>query len=261
MNKRLFGLCIFFMLALAMLGFATKPSTPTSLVQVSDGLTILFPKNDYFVKDSNFTLHFHVHDSNDSIVNNESTVCVIHVYNYQGEHVLQHQMGFDGVDFEQAIGRNLSNRSGVWPLAVYCNYTGLQGSGPEYGFLSTYYEITVDGHEKDNPSSVALIVALMAVALLVGFFLLTSSLSLREDHEVMALGLFLLSFLSFTVSLNFGMIGVIKFLDSPDLQGLITTTNLIMIIVLMVLIFYFMIQFIKTVFDNIAKKKQERRGY
>lgn len=255
MNKKLYWLALLFILIVATPLLAVKPSPQLSGL-TNNQLSILYPKNEFFIRGSNLTLHFHVHNASGSVLSNSTTDCLIHVYDYKNSHIVQQKMIFDGFDFEAKLYQNASNRSGLYPIEVYCN-----NSAGYYGFLSSFYEITIDGYAKDDAAGIPLIVVLVLVPLIFGFFLLYSAFNLSDEHDILKIGLYLVSFFTFVSSFNFGMVGVVKFFDMPELQGVITTTNFVMIILFIIILFYFIIFGIKTMLANLVDKKKKRLEY
>ena len=133
--KKFFLIVLLILLVLPMIS-AQPPFPPTE----AGSIKIIFPQFDNFMFDENFLLHFHVHDSNNTLLTNLTTQCEFHLFNRTGEHIIvQTHMLFDNDtgDFFVEINTSAANIVGDYGYLVYCNSTA-----PQWGTLSTGFEIT-----------------------------------------------------------------------------------------------------------------------
>ena len=112
---------------------------PTVTIQSSSGsIQIVYPKNEYFLMNTNSKLHFHVHNTTNWLLTNLTTKCNFHLYNYTGNHVFEGYLPFDsnGMDFYFDLNTTYTNKAGEYPYLVYCN------TSKEAGFLSAEFVIS-----------------------------------------------------------------------------------------------------------------------
>jgi len=86
------------------------------------GITIYYPKLDYLPLDGSFNLHIHV-ENETSRLTNETTSCLVHIYNITNDHVVEKWMGFDDnkLEFEEDVNNNTFNKLGVYSWIIECN--------------------------------------------------------------------------------------------------------------------------------------------
>lgn len=109
-------------------------------------------------------------------------------------------------------------------------------------------------YPKDNN----MIGLLFLIPLIFGIGLMYGAKNLvDEEHKFLKLFVFLLSFAFFFASLSIGLSSVAQYLDSPNLQSLLSHLNWIVTIIFCLILFYFAIYYL----FNITKKKNEYEQY
>lgn len=166
---------------------------------------------------------------------------------------------------------------------VSYNYTILNQSGDviESGNLSTYFGgvysfnfvqdvgtyvvVLCDGgvrHIEVVEGENMIIAAIVLLPLLFGFLIMLGAWSLDgEEHSILKIFLFLLSFIMFYVSFHFGMIAVVKFFDFPELQLLIAKTVFWSWWMFGVIVIYWLVYGFVKVVHLAAQRKEERLRY
>ena len=139
----------------------------------------------------------------------------------------------------------------------YLNFT--EGSGDYIVKLcdGSTREIRVKSEDENK----MIIAAIIILPLLFGLILLLSSAFLSDKHPALKISLFLLSIVTFWVSLHFGLLGVVKFYDFPELENLIGTTTYWSAFVFFVIMSYFAIYLIYLIFIGLSKRKREQLYY
>jgi ABC-type uncharacterized transport system fused permease/ATPase subunit len=154
------------------------------------GLTIQYPTYDFVKENSEFKLHLHVFNTTNGILmTNETTSCIVHLYNSSGNHILEQDFGFDdnNIDFEIELNASLF-QNGLHSYIIHCN-TSYNG-----GFVSGTYTVTRNGLPDNEPNNnIAVIIGLCGVA----FILLYFAFNLNNDHFL--LKLLLLFFTLYTI--------------------------------------------------------------
>lgn len=139
----------------------------------------------------------------------------------------------------------------------YLNFTQPEGSYIIKLCDGTTREIKVT----EEDSGKMIIAALILVPLLFGFLLLFGAWSMSEAHGVLKTFLFMLSTLTFWVSLHFGLTALIKFYDFPEMQELISTTTYWSTWIFVAILCYFAIYMIWIVFHQMAENDKEKLEY
>lgn len=120
------------LISLASLVYSAQPTLVTQID--TTGITIIYPKNEFFPLNSNSKLHFHIYNTSDFLLTNTTTSCNFHLYNYSGNHVIEKYLEFDsnGMEFYFDLNTTFTSKPGIYPYLVYCNR-----SINEAGFLSS----------------------------------------------------------------------------------------------------------------------------
>ena len=100
------------------------------------GINIEVPIQEYIKINETYKFHIHAHNSTSGLLlDNTTTVCVIHIYDGGGNHIIEDNMSFDsnGVDFKyEVLGGNFST-SGMYAILLFCEVPGKIGGFFEYG--------------------------------------------------------------------------------------------------------------------------------
>lgn len=113
----------------------------------------------------------------------------------------------------------------------------------------------------DDADTLSPLAVIIALPIVLGFFCLVGAATLSEDHNVLKIFLFLLSFLSFFSSMGLGLITVAKYFDFDEMQSAIGDTIFWTGIIFGVIVTYFIIYGMVMMFQSIAKKKEEELQY
>lgn len=97
--------------------------------------------------------------------------------------------------------------------------------------------------------------ALILLPLLFAFALLYWTSQLSNEHEELKLFLQMLMFPLFWLSLHFGASSIIKFYDWVEVEDIIGTIVWIVGIIFLFIVFYFIVQIIRRVYDAAAQKR------
>ena len=97
---------------------------------------------------------------------------------------------------------------------------------------------------------------IVLLPMLLAFLLMWAASSIGEDHNALRIFLFMLSMFPFLVSLNFGLVAVVKYYNFPELQELIGSTAYWFELIVGVLITYFLI-YIIYIFAHLWMQKKE----
>ena len=130
---------------------------------------------------------------------------------------------------------------------IYSNSTS------NWTYINTYTE----------PGGNSMIIGtIIILPILLGLILLFSAFTLNpEQHPALKIFLFLLSIITFFVSMHFGLVALIELYNFPALENLMGSTVYWMTLVFGVIVMYFFIYLIYHAFKMIAEKKQERWNY
>jgi len=143
MKIRSVTLFVFIFFLLSVFTFAVPPVQTT--ISGENILTIQYPLIDYYKINEDIVLNFHVYNSTDYIRTNSTTNCTIHLYDFNGVHLLNEKLNYDvsDEDFYININKNNLTNIGVYSFLVYCEDT-------QAGFVSSIFEITPNGQNYEN---------------------------------------------------------------------------------------------------------------
>ena len=138
-----------------------------------------------------------------------------------------------------------------------CNATFNISDVGTYYYNSTVESgiITVEGDAELITAIVILIPLIMAIVFMIASF------SQSDQHSILRIFMFLMSLIMFFVAFHMGMLGVVKFMDFPELQELIGSTTYWYAILFGGVIMYFIIYMLYIFFNTMAQKKKERIEY
>lgn len=180
-KKFLIWICMF--LVLCSFAYAVKPTQVTE----SPSLQIVYPKFDYFTYGNNITLHFHVHNSTGFLLDDNSSVCLIHLYDKNDLHILKDNLTFENPDYEIDLNTSVLNEEGAYTYIVSCE-TSIEAGFVSDSFIVSKYPITNEIYEG------RILPSLIALGIL-SFFFLTIGLVLDNEHFFVKLLSFLMSLL------------------------------------------------------------------
>lgn len=127
-------------------------------------LEIAFPKFNYLKFGQDIDLHFHVFNASGHFMRNDTTDCLIHIYDNTGAHIVeQDKLVHDPpLDWSFVLNTSIITEPGSFAYIVQCNTSAQGGQG---GFSSNSFEVTVDGVSTDNvsPSTIAITMFILVV--------------------------------------------------------------------------------------------------
>lgn len=230
--------------------FAVKPIQTTE--NTLTGLNIIYPKFDFFPLNTNSKLHFHVYNSTFFLLKNTTTSCNLHLYNSTGNHIFETYIPFDSneMEFYFDLNTTYSQHKGNYGLLIYCN------NSREAGFVSESFTIGYEPESSGFPLGIIILVPmLLALMLLIGSFFL------GEEHTALKIFLFVLSFIPFFISMNYGLVVLIKYFNFPILENLVSSHVYWITLFLFVLIVYFIIYWIWKIVEFMAERKKNSLEY
>ncbi len=169
MMKKIY-LFLFALLFLISFTIAQQPAPPPQTnVNINLGLTIDFPKIASVQINTDQTFNFHVFNvSNGMKVDNISTICMFHLFNFTGDHIISEQeVTFEttGNDWEITVqGANFSHNR-LYSILVDCNDGGFGG------FASFSFDVTPTGSIIEKPEASFYFIIVFSVLLLFALFL------------------------------------------------------------------------------------------
>lgn len=167
---------VFFILLLCMASLVcavkiTQVSTSTA------GYELIYPK--YFAVEQNKEFNLHVHlfnSSNGVVITNSSASCYVHLYNHNGAHTLEDEMGFDsnGQEFKYDIAAGNFSKLGEHSYIMWCN-DSMHG-----GFISGNFEVTPTGKESDTDTTASLAAVIFIIFISLLLFYLGANIETEE---------------------------------------------------------------------------------
>ena len=219
----------------------------------STGLQILYPNNPYHKLGDDLDFYFHVFNSTNHLIPTDEVFCDFHLYEpVKNEHVLETVPIVYGVEFEIELNDSILTKKGMYEFNLWCNST--QG---EAGFVSGGFIVNDAGQETKDTSFLAIIAL---IPLILAIILMLGASSMSEEHSVLKIFLFLLSYSSLFISLWFAMIITVQLYNLFELQEAIGTFTLIMGSMYFVLITYFVFYAIQQTKLFFEKKKEDKQA-
>jgi hypothetical protein len=149
----------------------------------------------------------------------------------------------------------IGDLTNIYSNIYYFNFTLSKGNYIVQLCDGTTREVVVAEKNEGN-----MIIAIMIlIPIILGIMLLFGSFALNPEHTPIKIFMLLLSFLSFFVSMHFGLISIIKFYDFPELQDLIGSTTEWAVLAFILLFSYFIIYFLYQLFKSFKEKKMSLR--
>ena len=122
----------------------------------------------------------------------------------------------------------------------------------------TTREVSVEVEE----SSMIIIAIIILLPMLLSLIMLVGAATMSDDHGALKIGLFLFSIIPFFLSMHFGLISIIQFIPSfTAMQDLIGSTSYYAGMFLFILVSYFVIYMIYSIFTGMNEKKKEDLEY
>lgn len=226
------------------------------VVEESEGsiYDIVYPAMTTYRLGENVTLRFQVYNISGFRLDNSSVSCELDICNEQCSAPEHYDLEFTEGVHKWFKEYDKVNETGLYSYLVYCNSSGAAG------FVATSFEVTVDG--MDTPSGDgALLAAVVAIPLVLAFLLVFGSWALGEEHQILKMFLFLLSFVPVLFAFHLGVLSVVKLYHFTELTDAVAGGVYWIGLVFTVIIFYFLIYvFIKAV-HVAAQKRKERLKY
>ena len=163
MNKILI-LILIILLALP-IAYSAKP---TQVFTGDVGLEIRVPQAEFLKQNEEGQLNLHVYNlSNGFPMTNDTTSCLLHIFNRTGHHVFNEIFDYneDDGDFFLDIGGGNFSQIGFYSFIIGCNTSTIGG------FVSGSFRVTTDGEDDSNLDSTSgLAVEMFVLFLVLGVF-------------------------------------------------------------------------------------------
>jgi hypothetical protein len=222
---------------------------------VSASLYVTSPFKDSYLLGSNVTVRSVVYNGSGALVSGVGASCTLQLFNGSNYLLLFDNMSMGSSSYVYVFNTSLNTQLGRIDYVVSCN------TSSEWGFVNSYFDVTSDGNMKDNGNFGVVLVVILC-PLLLGFLLLFASSVLdAEEHSGLKILLWLLSPLTFIVSLNFGVVALIRYNVIPNLVDLISSTVYWFTWIYVALVFYWFIYLIIKAFESARQAKIERLKY
>lgn len=225
--------------------------------QAEEGLTTDLPFFKYHKQNYPLNIDAHIYNvSTGYLVDNTSVSCIIYLLNSTQSHIFDSNINqaITKKHFEIIIdGGNFSDLN-FYAITLHCNDSRIGGT------YTAAFEVTKTGQSTtDDVFPIAIIILL---PMILSFIFLVGAVSLsEEDHPIIKVFLFLLSIIPYFISMNFGLIAVIRFYNFEEMEGLIGTNVFWFSIIFGVLVSYFIIYWIAKMIKIAAEKKKEKLEY
>jgi len=219
------GMVLFlFLIILASFCIAVPPVQTT--IDLQPILTIQYPLFDTYQVNTDLKLNFHVYNSTGYIITNVSNNCTFHLYDREGNHLMNTRAFFDLGDVEFFVNINKNNLSQVdkYSFLVYC-------IGKENGFLSSNFEITKTGKKTDYTYNFIIILGTLAFTISLLLYFIQK---LKPEHELLK-GLLILM----VVLLIFWMLFIAIFNTSLDFFSASTILSGVFLLILKIFVICF----------------------
>lgn len=184
---------IFLFIFFIMVASATAVQT-IQLNSPDRGINIVYPKNEYIKEGSLVELNFHIFNSTTKLLKNDTTDCIIHIYNSTGTkgHIIMSKLAMqNNSDFYFNFNTTGLSR-GVYPYNIICN------NSVEGGYESSTLLINKDGRNPDAVGSTNLLAWIIGIGVIVGLLLYFAFNLKSEEHAFLT---FLLSGLGLLILL------------------------------------------------------------
>ena len=242
MTKKSIFLLFFILILLSSFCYA-ESEWQTSTYASQTGLQIVYPKLDFYnINDKNITFNFNVFNENNTHLENDTTQCIILIYQNNGSRIINSTLLWDNINFYYNWDITNYNSPQNFYYTLFCNQVSGQTIIAK-GFSSNNFELNYDGR---NPSLNTNYLPIALFLIGICFILITISNNLDPRHGILKLILLSFVVLFFIV---FGVVLLTMFrggaLDIHALLFFKTNTWLLRIFFSYVLIFLLIMVFEK----------------
>lgn len=242
-------LLIIFILFLSSVGYAQPPFEQESR---EGSIQIDFPKNEIFKFNEPFELHWHIFNSTNHLIRNDTGRCFIDMYDLAGHHIVQQELNYDPpFDFEFLVNSSLLTKVGRYPYIIGCN----DSASLEGGFISTSFLVTNSGLPYDEHNSwLVLIIILGIITLCFG----AATFMIKSETLSSMKAFFFLLFIVHTLFL--GVTLYILTLNPNNVEAFKPVGLTYMVVMGLVLVYFiwaYGLHLIRRTFQIWAKKKEE----
>lgn len=218
-------------------------------------LTVVDKNAPAYASGEAFTFRVQVYE-NGTLQTGASASCNLDVTGETGETVLSTALVNDSGAYAVLVNNSFEQDIGTYPFTAWCNTTG------SAGFLTGHVEVTGSGLPWAKGEDLSPAAALILLPFLLMLVMLVGAVTLDPiDHASMKIGLFVMSFLPFFISVWWGIETVGRFYNFPALSSAIADTTFYYIVFFILIIFYIVAYFIWRAFDLMAQNKKERLKY
>ncbi len=222
---------------------------------MAQGLFVTAPFKTAYKKGDDIIMRTYIFNSDAVQLQGVQAECNMKLYNNTNYLVLKDNLTPSADTYLYVLNKTILNSVGRYDYVINCN------SSTESGFVNSYFDLTIDGHDKDTAPT-ALLAAIVLIPLLFGFLLLFWAHSLdKKEHNGFKIILSLLARVSVLVSLHFALVTIVKVYYFPELQETIGSTTYWMAWFFAIFIMYWLMYFIIKSFETARKGKIERLEY
>jgi len=145
-------------------------------------LSIEYPKVDGYKFGENVSLCFRVFDYNNTPVTNATTTCQLGIAGPNGTPISKGYLEYSPKKYCRKLDQSTLEHLGLYPFVIQCNKT-VAGEPSQYGFLSSYFEVTNTGVTDQETNNLAFVVG----AGIIAFIMLYFAFNLGEDNFLLKL--------------------------------------------------------------------------
>ena len=242
--------------------FTIAQPTPFQVSDTTTGsLTIIFPKNPYFLQGQPIDLHFHIHNSTGAFMQPDVDInfCTIHIYNSSNNHLYRANMSNDGVEYEVELDSSFTEDNIAYPYMVWCD--GVSEDGYASGeYLVSKSLQTTEGNQGQGMVAVTIIYAIIITMLTYLANNWRYAILKGRENKTNIIQLFLvwLVLLTFPLALQAAVeLAEVANLNS-DIITLTETAYGVSIWIFFVISVYFIVMFIYELLWRLSKTKYEK---
>jgi len=236
----------------------SQPPFAEEQATLTEGLVVSTPHLNYAPLNTSMEIHFHVYNLSNGVLMNDTLVyCEACLFDLNGTEIIEGQKAEpDGDHFYLYFSDNNITRAGVYAWELHCQANNSKLGGYTVGYI----EGTTDGKAPAERNTTLLGFVLL-IPLVVGIIFLVGAATLSEDHTPLRIFLFLLSIVTFFISLHWSALVVIKFFSFDSLINAFGSTTWWIGVSLFIIIAYFVIYLFYKLVHASAQKKEEKLNY
>lgn len=187
---------LFLFVFLLLVSLVSAAKTVQTSVSTVAGLDIRIPQGEFLERNTDVTSNIHVFNKSSGIVmTNETTSCLLHIYNKSGDHIAEEDYSFskNNIDFTLDIDGNNFSQLGIIAFLIKCNTSN------EGGFVSGSFEVTETGEEEETEAEAIKLIAALIGILILAAVLIVFAFKLDEEHYILKIFFMLMALATLTV--------------------------------------------------------------